>query len=480
MKSKRLFWLLLVLMLPLFLAACGQAGAYTAEATPTPVQNNTGQRYLAARVTETAENLAVTEQTLPFHDVSSNAWFYPYVQFVYENDMMQGVAGDRFAADANFERAQVVATLFRLYHGRAADESDTRETVFTDVSESAWYAPYVAWGYDSQIVAGVGDGMFAPRTYVEREQLATILFRFANEVLDETDTTVRQTAQWNDFTDRNQVQSWAEDALAWANYHAIINGRTQTTLVPRGHTTRGEAAAMLTRFTQVPPPPKADVESENEQKQEQPPNTSGQTLCSVDELAAASVIQPTNISWYKQLFNQHNRVGSNFSPPSSRTLTGSHVSVDSRIYEPLNQMMASARAAGATIWAQSGYRPYQTQRNLFENRVSRYMNNGYSRAQAEQNTALWIAAPGTSEHQSGLAVDFNCITMAFEQTIAFQWLLENAHRYGFILRYPPGTTHITGVSYEPWHFRYVGVTHATKIWEYGVTLEQYIKWYFSL
>ena len=245
----------------------------------------------------------------------------------------------------------------------------------------------------------------------------------------------------------------------------------------QGEAHAGEAY-LAPRMTETTANPLTVTESESEQEEEEPPNTSAQTLCSIDAVAAAGVTQPASISWYKQLFNQHNRVGSDFSPPTGRTLTGSHVSVDSRIYEPLNQMMASARAAGATIWAQSGYRPYATQRELFENRVSRYMNNGYSRTQAEQNTALWIAAPGTSEHQSGLAVDFNCITMAFEQTTAFQWLLENAHRYGFILRYPQGTTHITGVSYEPWHFRYVGIEHATKIWAYGVTLEEYIKWYF--
>ena len=202
-------------------------------------------------------------------------------------------------------------------------------------------------------------------------------------------------------------------------------------------------------------------------------------LCSTDAMTAATFIQPTDISWYKQLFNQYNRIDSSFSPPAMRTLAGSHVSVDARIYEPLNQLMESARATGATIWAQSGYRPYSTQRQLFENRVSTYIGRGYSREQAEQNTALWIARPGTSEHQSGLAVDFNCITMAFEQTSAFRWLVDNAHRYGFILRYLPDTTHITGVNYEPWHFRYVGVYHASRIWEHGLTLEEYIKWYFG-
>ena len=226
-----------------------------------------------------------------------------------------------------------------------------------------------------------------------------------------------------------------------------------------------------------PPLPPAD-EDNTPTSQSAEPLSAGSALGAMDP-GAATVVQPADIPWYKQLFNQHNRVGSDFSPPSLRTLAGSHVSVDARIYEPLTQMMESARAAGATIWAQSGYRTYSTQRELFENRVNSYIGRGYSRTQAEQNTALWIAVPGTSEHQSGLAVDFNCITMAFEQTLAFSWLVENAHRYGFILRYPPGTTHITGISYEPWHFRYVRVYHASRIWESGVTLEEYVKWYFG-
>jgi len=200
-------------------------------------------------------------------------------------------------------------------------------------------------------------------------------------------------------------------------------------------------------------------------------------LSASDSASAATVIQPAYIAWYKRLFNRYNRVDDSFSPPALHTLRGSHVSIDSRIYDPLTWMMESARAAGATIWAQSGYRPYSTQRQLFENRVNTYMGRGYDREQAEQNTALWIARPGTSEHQSGLAIDFNCITTAFENTAAFRWLVDNAHRYGFILRYPPDTTHITGVNYEPWHFRYVGGYHASRIWEYGVTLEEYVKWY---
>jgi len=201
-------------------------------------------------------------------------------------------------------------------------------------------------------------------------------------------------------------------------------------------------------------------------------------LDAIEAMVARTFENPTYISWYKRLINQYNTLERDYSP-SLRTLAGSSQQVRTEIYEPLNQMMESARATGATIWVQSSYRPYSTQSQLFDGRVSRYMGQGYSREQAERNTALWIAAPGTSEHQSGLAVDFNEITMAFEHTNTFQWLTENAHRYGFILRYPREATHITGVNFEPWHWRYVGVDHATTIWEYGVTLEEYVTWYFG-
>lgn len=491
MKSKQSLFALLISTLAVFTVACGYSLAHGAEVPPTPHE---GQLYVSASATTKGFDLShiprklavqhtvhagttlhrrpnATSRTLdlaqgiqaPFVDVPADAWFAPYVQFVHQNGVMQGTTATTFTPNANFERAQVVATLFRIYHDRRADASDPRETPFSDVPADGWFAPYVAWAYHNGIVSGVGEGLFAPLAHVDRQQLATMLFRFADELLEDVDTNVRQGAQWSRFTDRDRIQSWAVRGLTWANYHSVVNGRTDTSIVPNGTATRAEAAAMLTRFADVPAPSGAP----------------GQSLGSIDATEAATVVQPANISWYKRLFNQHNRVGSDFSPPARRTLTGSHVSVDARIYEPLTQMMASARAAGATIWAQSGYRSYTTQRELFENRVNRYMNNGYSRAQAEKNAALWIAAPGTSEHQSGLAVDFNCITMAFEQTVAYQWLIENAHRYGFILRYPRETTHITGVNYEPWHFRYVGVEHASMIWDCGVTLEEYVTWYFG-
>lgn len=392
-----------------------------------------------------------------FTDVPADHWARGAIEFVYEYGIMEGMPGNLFAPSETVSRGQVATILYRL----AGEPAVVFHPAFSDVQAGQWYANAIVWASDNDIVRGLDDGRFAPNEHVTREQFAAMFHRYAR--FAGHDTSVPANFSLASFADHRQISTWAVDYMRWANRSGLIRGTPERTLNPQGSTSRAECATVLQRFIQAP----------GEGGVPDRP-----TLCSIDAALAAGVVQPAHVSWYKRLFNQHNRVDSSFSPPNRRTLTGSHVSVDARIYEPLNRMMSSARAAGATIWAQSGYRNYNTQRQLFENRVNRYIGRGYSRAQAEQNTARWIARPGTSEHQSGLAIDFNCITMAFERTAAFRWLVDNAHRYGFILRYPPGTTHITGVNYEPWHFRYVGVEHASKIWEYGVTLEEYIKWYF--
>jgi len=186
--------------------------------------------------------------SLPFTDVSSNNWFYPYVSHVFENGIMQGTTATTFAPSANFSRAMVVATLYRMVHGGTAREIPyaRNRTVFSDIRVNAWYSPYVIWAYDNGIVEGIGNNRFAPSNNVTREQFATMMYRFAEFVRH--DTAIRQGNQWNSFTDRNQISTWARDGLIWANYHGLINGRTTTTIVPNGTTTRAEASAILVRF----------------------------------------------------------------------------------------------------------------------------------------------------------------------------------------------------------------------------------------
>jgi D-alanyl-D-alanine carboxypeptidase len=138
--------------------------------------------------------------------------------------------------------------------------------------------------------------------------------------------------------------------------------------------------------------------------------------------------------------------------------------------ESLEVMFQVAKGEGIELYARSGFRSYETQAAIFKNEVAAF---GYERA------VLYVALPGTSEHQTGLAMDITAKSVGleleekFEGTAEGKWLAENAHHYGFILRYPKGKTTITGYAFEPWHFRYVGVEIAGEIYEKGITLEEY-------
>ena len=130
------------------------------------------------------------------------------------------------------------------------------------------------------------------------------------------------------------------------------------------------------------------------------------------------------------------------------------------------------------ITVTSGYRSYDYQKYLFETAVQRYEEKGYSRAKAETLAARYTAGAGESEHQSGLCVDIHdrpCATVDFENSPYFLWLCENAHRFGYILRYPKGKENITKIAFEPWHWRYVGRENAEKIKKSGLCLEEYLK-----
>lgn len=116
------------------------------------------------------------------------------------------------------------------------------------------------------------------------------------------------------------------------------------------------------------------------------------------------------------------------------------------------------------------------QEGLFNDKINTYMKQGKTREDAEKLTLQTINRPGTSEHNLGLAVDFNYVNYSFENTNGFKWLQKNAENYGFILRYRKDKEDITKVDYEPWHWRYVGVEHAKKINELDMCLEEYINY----
>ena len=149
--------------------------------------------------------------------------------------------------------------------------------------------------------------------------------------------------------------------------------------------------------------------------------------------------------------------------------------VDSRIYPYLQEMFDAARTEGVYPVVREGYRTAEEQQEILDDKIQSYINQGYSQVKAERTAKEWVALPGTSEHQLGIAVDINADKSKCSNEDVYGWLTENAYKYGFVLRYPPGKQKITGTSYEPWHYRYVGEEAAKEIYERGICLEEYFK-----
>ena len=152
---------------------------------------------------------------------------------------------------------------------------------------------------------------------------------------------------------------------------------------------------------------------------------------------------------------------------------------DARAAQALRDFLASGRAAGMDLEVASAWRDWATQETLFEDKVNRVMSEtGLEREQAEEIAADEVARPGTSEHQLGLAVDiisndYPWLDEGWADTAEAAWLEEHCAEYGFILRYPPDKSELTGIIWEPWHFRYVGKETAVYIMENGLCLEEY-------
>lgn len=153
---------------------------------------------------------------------------------------------------------------------------------------------------------------------------------------------------------------------------------------------------------------------------------------------------------------------------------------DERIIKPLMDMFAGAKEDGVNLIVCSPYRDMSRQEYLFERKMKNYINMGYSYIDAYKVSSQAVTVPGASEHQIGLSLDilcdsYNTLDDGFGETEAGKWLVENSYKYGFILRYPEGKEYVTGIMYEPWHFRYVGVEAATVMHDNNLTLEEFVE-----
>lgn len=177
---------------------------------------------------------------LPFGDVKSADWFYNDVKYVYEKGMMAGTAADVFAPNATTTRAMIVTILYRLEGSPAV----TGTNAFVDVPAGQWYTDAVNWAAANQIVKGTSATTFAPNDSITREQMAAILYRYAQY----KGYDVTKKADLSGYSDNSQVGAYAKDALAWANAAKLINGVTNTALAPQGNATRAQVSAILHRF----------------------------------------------------------------------------------------------------------------------------------------------------------------------------------------------------------------------------------------
>ena len=176
--------------------------------------------------------------------------------------------------------------------------------------------------------------------------------------------------------------------------------------------------------------------------------------------------------WRLILVNNQNAIPENYNVDLVQLSNG--VSVDSRIYPDLQQMFDDARKEGIYPVVTEGYRTNQQQQDMMNEKVDSFINEGYS-LEVAQNLALdWVALPGKSEHELGIALDINADADFCSDNDVYDWLADNAYKYGFILRYPCGKEYITGIDYEPWHYRYVGTDYASQIYSKRITLEEFL------
>lgn len=228
---------------------------------------------------------------------------------------------------------------------------------------------------------------------------------------------------------------------------------TQASKTTETTTQTKEAIAPVETTTNIP---ETTIVDENENPYENP------TVITIDEN-----------NKYMTLVNTKYRIPDDYDPELVY-VCGSDDRLEKTVAEAYEKMYNAAAEEGIYLTPCSGYRSYDLQKRNYNNLTAAYENQGYTHREALIEAAKEIMPPGSSEHNLGFAMDILCIEEWFEDTKQFKWLSENAQDYGFIMRYAKDKQDITGVIYEPWHWRYVGVEEAKKIKASGLCLEEYL------
>ena len=196
---------------------------------------------MPASKVEVEASFAEISEELPFTDVAENDWFVDAVRYVYENGMMSGTSSTTFSPSVTTTRGMIVTILHRLEGAPSSQES----VAFLDVPADQYYADAVAWAAENGIVGGYGNGKFGPNDPITREQMAAILYRYAQY---KGMTAVTLEENLIGFSDQEQVSGYAVQAMNWAVGQELISGMGDGTLNPQGNATRAQVAVILTRF----------------------------------------------------------------------------------------------------------------------------------------------------------------------------------------------------------------------------------------
>ncbi|MBQ7822004.1 MAG: S-layer homology domain-containing protein [Clostridia bacterium] len=201
----------------------------------TPVENSMSIFAKWAVDKQYAEKLAQIK--LDFTDVSKDKWYYDDVAYVFDKGLMNGISKTQFDPEGNFTRAMFVTVLYRMQKSPTVKS----ECPFTDVKDGSYYKDAVVWAHKNEIVNGVSETEFSPDTPITREQMATIMYRFAR--FARMDTKVRGKL---DYIDHLQISDYAEDAILWADTHSVMERNTEGYFEPKRNATRAEAASVFT------------------------------------------------------------------------------------------------------------------------------------------------------------------------------------------------------------------------------------------
>ncbi len=224
--------------------------------------------------------------------------------------------------------------------------------------------------------------------------------------------------------------------------------------------------------TEQPTEPEAPVDEEPILSEEEPTEEVTQATIIWSNYNPREMLLSDN--WMLTLINKNYPLDKNYYPTVSPVIEGSSVTAEIRVAEAYSKMYNAALTEDVVLTPYSAYCSYQRQDTIYENKVQAFILQGLTEEEAKQNAEKRVEPAGCSENGAGLSVDVLSASAGFASTNEYKWLVANAHNYGFVLRYPEDKTEITGMIYQPWHWRYVGVEAATKMKNENLCLEEFL------